>query len=296
MTETALAADRARTTRTGSPLAAAHVPLRTEPEGRQDYDWATQRAWKVVNPNVPQRLGHPGGYKLVPAAASRRFFDPGSPVLRSAPEVIGHTLWVTPDDPDERWPGGEFVNQSARRQGLPGWTAADRSIEDTDVVLWYTFGIHHVTRPEDWPVMPADIVSFWLKPVGFFDRNPALDVAPVTYLAACQRPVGARDRMVDSRERNWTTSSTARSSTPRAATTRRRRPRAPARCTPRPRCPPPADVDAAFGRGAARVRRRGGAPRRRAAGRAAARWPTPSRQRAERLVAAEAGTPASRSG
>jgi primary-amine oxidase len=24
--------------------------------------------------------------------------------------------------------------------------------------------------------MPTDIVSFWLKPVGFFDRNPALDV------------------------------------------------------------------------------------------------------------------------
>jgi primary-amine oxidase len=26
--------------------------------------------------------------------------------------------------------------------------------------------------------MPADIVSFWLKPFGFFDRNPALDVPP----------------------------------------------------------------------------------------------------------------------
>jgi len=39
-------------------------------------------------------------------------------------------------------------------------------------------GIHHITRPEDWPVMPADIVSFWLKPFGFFDRNPALDVPP----------------------------------------------------------------------------------------------------------------------
>ena len=24
----------------------------------------------------------------------------------------------------------------------------------------------------------ADIVSFWLKPFGFFDRNPALDVPP----------------------------------------------------------------------------------------------------------------------
>ena len=31
---------------------------------------------------------------------------------------------------------------------------------------------------EDWPVMPSDIVSFWLKPSGFFDRNPALDVPP----------------------------------------------------------------------------------------------------------------------
>ena len=26
--------------------------------------------------------------------------------------------------------------------------------------------------------MSVDTVSFWLKPVGFFDRNPALDVAP----------------------------------------------------------------------------------------------------------------------
>ena len=46
------------------------------------------------------------------------------------------------------------------------------------MVLWYVFGIHHITRPEDWPVMPADTVAFWLKPFGFFDRNPALDLAP----------------------------------------------------------------------------------------------------------------------
>ncbi len=45
-------------------------------------------------------------------------------------------------------------------------------------MLWYVFGVHHITRPEDWPVMPADTVSFWLKPAGFFDRNPALDVPP----------------------------------------------------------------------------------------------------------------------
>jgi primary-amine oxidase len=27
-------------------------------------------------------------------------------------------------------------------------------------------------------VMPSDIASFWLKPSGFFNRNPALDVPP----------------------------------------------------------------------------------------------------------------------
>jgi primary-amine oxidase len=74
---------------------------------------------------------------------------------------------------------GEFPVQSEEDSGLPAWIAANRSIENTDVVLWYVFGIHHVTRPEEWPVMPVDTVSFWLKPVGFFDRNPALDVPPV---------------------------------------------------------------------------------------------------------------------
>ena len=45
-------------------------------------------------------------------------------------------------------------------------------------MLWYVFGIHHITRMEDWPIMPVDTVSFWLKPFGFFDRNPTLDVPP----------------------------------------------------------------------------------------------------------------------
>jgi primary-amine oxidase len=29
--------------------------------------------------------------------------------------------------------------------------------------------------------MPVDSVSFWLKPFGFFDRNPSLDVARGTH-------------------------------------------------------------------------------------------------------------------
>ncbi|MFB1298252.1 primary-amine oxidase [Mycobacterium sp. pW049] len=160
----------------GLSLVVRNTPLRTEGEARQDVNFATQRAWKVVNPNVVTALGAHPAYKLVPSGAIPPMFEPGSPVLERA-GVIAHTLWVTPHHPEERWPAGEFVNQSVRDTGLSRWTAADRPIENTDVVLWYVFGIHHITRAEDWPVMPVDVVSFWLKPFGFFDRNPALDVA-----------------------------------------------------------------------------------------------------------------------
>jgi primary-amine oxidase len=161
----------------GLGLVVRERALRTEAEGKQDYDWAVQRGWKVANDNVRNGLGTPVGYKLVPSGAFPPLLDPSSPAFRRA-EVIGHTLWVTPYREDERWPCGDFPNLSSRDEGLPVWTAADRPIENTDVVLWYVFGIHHITRPEDWPVMPTDAVSFWLKPFGFFDRNPALDVPP----------------------------------------------------------------------------------------------------------------------
>lgn len=45
-------------------------------------------------------------------------------------------------------------------------------------MLWHTFGVCHIPRPEEWPVMPVGYTGFTLKPQGFFDRNPAMDVPP----------------------------------------------------------------------------------------------------------------------
>jgi primary-amine oxidase len=72
------------------------------------------------------------------------------------------------------------VNQHPGGAGLPRYAAADRDIDDQDIVLWHTFGMTHFPRPEDWPVMPVDSCGFTLRPVGFFDRNPTLDVPPTT--------------------------------------------------------------------------------------------------------------------
>jgi primary-amine oxidase len=161
----------------GLALVVRETPLRTESDGRQDYDWSTQRSWKVAASRSFNGLGTRPAYKLVPSGSFPPMLDRSSPAFERA-EVIGHTLWVTPYVADERWPCGEFPNLSSIDHGLPAWTARDRPIEDTDVVLWHVFGLHHITRPEDWPVMPVDRTSFWLKPWGFFDRNPALDVPP----------------------------------------------------------------------------------------------------------------------
>ena len=81
-----------------------------------------------------------------------------------------------PYSPDELCAAGEFQNLGRDGEGLPAWTRANRSITDADVVLWYTLGITHVPRPEDWPYMPAHRGPFRLVPTSFFSRNPTLDV------------------------------------------------------------------------------------------------------------------------
>ncbi|HYK29767.1 MAG TPA: primary-amine oxidase [Streptosporangiaceae bacterium] len=164
----------------GLALVVDETRLQTEAAGRQDANWTTQRSWKVASVSARNGLGKATAYKLVPGGSFPPMLTQSS-LVRQRAEVIEHTLWITPYRPDERWPCGEFPNMSAADSGLASWTRADRQIADTDVVLWYVFGMHHITRPEDWPVMPADRTSFWLKPWGFFDRNPALDVPPITH-------------------------------------------------------------------------------------------------------------------
>jgi len=97
---------------------------------------------------------------------------------------IRHQLWVTPFDAEERYPAGAFVNQSRGEDGLPTWTARDRSVENTDIVLWHSFGLHHLQRPEDHPVQPCVVCGFRLMPVGFFDQNPVIDLPRETNAAS----------------------------------------------------------------------------------------------------------------
>ncbi|MET3805298.1 primary-amine oxidase [Nakamurella sp. UYEF19] len=168
----------------GLELRTRSTVIASESASGRDYDFGTQRSWKVTNPHRTNAIGTPVAYKLVPGAAIPPLMAPGAPQFLRAP-VIGHTLWVTRQHDDEKWPCGDYPTQSETDDGLTRWISDDEPLVDSDVVLWYVFGIHHITRTEDWPVMPADTVSFWLKPFGFFDRNPALDVPPTPGMSHC---------------------------------------------------------------------------------------------------------------
>ncbi len=164
-----------------NPWGNAFRPVATlldhEQAAQRNVDPARSRTWKIVNPSVHNALGEPVGWKLVPGSTPTLLGAPGSSIFSRA-GFATHNLWVTPYERDERRAAGEYPNQHAGGDGLPAWTAADRPLADTDVVVWYTFGVTHIPRPEDWPVMPVEYTGFTLVPFGFFDRNPALDVAP----------------------------------------------------------------------------------------------------------------------
>ena len=151
--------------------------LMTELQGKRQLNSATARCWTVINPNVRNPLGGPVGYGLMPETNSVSFIAPESWAGKRG-GFAASQLWVTPYDPGEMHAAGDYPNQSKGGDGLPKWTAANRSIENRDLVLWYTVGVTHVPRPEQWPIMDVDHAGFKLVPVGFFSHNPTTDSSP----------------------------------------------------------------------------------------------------------------------
>jgi primary-amine oxidase len=151
--------------------------LRTEKAARGVLNLETARTWKIVNPGALNCVGEPVGYKLLPGDNSFPFGSRHA-WWRKRASFVNHHVWVTPFSANERYGAGDYPNQSRGGDGLLRWTEQDRPIENTDIVVWYTFGHTHIPRIEDYPVMPTAYIGFTLKPTGFFNANPALDVPP----------------------------------------------------------------------------------------------------------------------
>ena len=167
----------------GNAFYVQEKPLTSELKARRKVDFNKARYWKVINSGRKNAMGKPTGYKLETPSAIPAYTHPESPSGKRSAFIYNH-LWVTPFKAEERYPAGEFMNHSTGEDGISAWSAKDRPLENEDVVLWHSFGLHHVPRIEDHPVQPCVFCGFKLMPTNFFNGNPLINLPPETNSAS----------------------------------------------------------------------------------------------------------------
>ncbi len=153
----------------------ARAVVRQGSDAKLNIELAKPTLWRMVSTTRKNKVGYPTSYQLMPGRTTETLLSEDDYPRRRA-RFIEHHLWVTPFNAAERFPAGDYPTLSTPDQGLPEWTQNDRGIDNTDIVLWHTIGMHHLVRAEDWPVMPVMWHSFELRPFDFFDANPAMDL------------------------------------------------------------------------------------------------------------------------
>lgn len=146
--------------------------------GTEEIDVAKGRVFKIINPNKinPTSL-QPVGYKLVPIPSQKILAHPDSWHARRS--NFGEApIWVTKYNEGELFAAGTYTNQNEGQEGIKSWVERKDNVENDDIVVWHTFCFTHNPRPEDFPVMPAEVARVMLKPNSFFEYNPTLDIPP----------------------------------------------------------------------------------------------------------------------
>ncbi len=159
----------------GNAFTMSERNLQQESEAIRDVNLAESRAWMVMNKNQKNSLGMPTSYMLMPSTNSIYYpnFQADS---RQRGEFATHHFWATRYKANELYAAGDYPNQGKKGRGLPQYTADNESLDNEDLVVWYTYGVTHIPRPEEWPIMTVHPAGFKIMSWGFFDQNPVLNV------------------------------------------------------------------------------------------------------------------------
>lgn len=149
------------------------VTARTERDAMMDIHLDRPSMWMFESSEKRGPLGNATAYEIMPGATAASLLDPEDGAQRVG-AFSAHQLWVTPYREGELYASGVYPTAGKGTDGLAVWTRANRPIANTDIVAWYTVGFHHVTRQEDWPVMPVMWHDFVIRPYDFFPSNPVL--------------------------------------------------------------------------------------------------------------------------
>jgi primary-amine oxidase len=144
-------------------------------EQHRDLNAATYRRWKVKSATRVNAFGTPTGYELEPLDTTIPYAAANFPPLQHA-ALAQHPFWVTRYRDGELYSSGDYPNQGPASDGLIKYVADHQNTKGEDVVIWYTAAFTHLPSVENYPVMSSETIGFSLRPDGFFNQDPALDV------------------------------------------------------------------------------------------------------------------------
>ena len=165
---------RARTTPGATRSGRSVTPLATRARRAARHQRRDQPLVARRQRGEPQRgSDQPVGYKLDPdhvdaddarvAGVERR-----PPRRVRPPQPVGHARTT----PTNGGPRASSRTSTRAATGSPAGPQPTASLVDTDVVLWYTFGVTHFVRPEDWPVMPVEYTGLPARAVRLLRPQP----------------------------------------------------------------------------------------------------------------------------
>jgi primary-amine oxidase len=154
-------------------FSASHTVFGRAADAARDMNDATARTWTIYNPAARSHEGRPSGYTIAPMDNAMTIM----PRARTAgvAAFTFHHLWVTPYREGQIYAAGAYPNQAQPdyADALDRY-AREGAIYDKDIVVWYSLGMTHFPRVEDYPIMSSDRLAVTFRPDGFFARNRAL--------------------------------------------------------------------------------------------------------------------------
>ncbi|KAF6065134.1 Copper amine oxidase, enzyme domain family protein [Candida albicans] len=184
----------------GNAFYCEKTTFKTVKESITNFESATARTWDMYNPSsIHKYSGKPATYKLWSTFCSPLLAQEGSLVKKRAPWAASHTQ-VVPYVDDKLgygrlYPSGDHVPQWSGDglRGMREWIGdGTDKVDNTDILLFHTFGITHFPAPEDFPVMPTEIFDLQLRPRNIHTENPVLDVKPSYARTTSEVKAGAK--------------------------------------------------------------------------------------------------------
>lgn len=184
----------------GNAFYCEKTTFKTVKESITNFESATARTWDMYNPSsIHKYSGKPATYKLWSTFCSPLLAQEDSLVKKRAPWAASHTQ-VVPYVDDKLgygrlYPSGDHVPQWSGDglRGMREWIGdGTDKVDNTDILLFHTFGITHFPAPEDFPVMPTEIFDLQLRPRNIHTENPVLDVKPSYARTTSEVKAGAK--------------------------------------------------------------------------------------------------------